>query len=96
MIISFVISIFDITDVSEVCLADNTPLFSTSNPNADNPHDSLTDNGFQYTTVENFFLPAFPRLCNIKRTLLHELEAEEHPVFFYNFNPPNNGHPPIV
>lgn len=94
MIACFIISIFDVVDIHDICNEDGTQIFSTSNPHADNSHDSLGDNNFQYTTVENFFLPPFPQLYNIRRTLLDSLKPTLKSVFFYNYYPGNNNHPP--
>ena len=94
MIATFIISIFDVVDIYDLCHEDGTQIFLTSNPHADNHRDSLGDKNFQYTTVENFFLPAFPHICNIKRTLLSGLAPDPKPVFFYNYSPGSNNRPP--
>ncbi len=96
MIITFTTSIFDILDANELCLDNGKQIFSTTNPHADNEYDGLDDNGFQYTTVENFFLPYFPQIYKEKRILQHKISAIRTSHFFYNYIPANNEQPPRV
>ncbi len=96
MIITFTTSIFDILDANELCLENGKQIFSTDNPHADNEYDGLDDNGFQYTTVEKFFLPFFPQAYEEKRILEHKIAILENKSFFYNFIPSNGEQPPRV
>ncbi len=96
MIVAFAISIFDILDTRELCFDDGTPIFSTDNPYADNEYDGLDDDGFQYTTVANFILPACPQLLAVKRALLPELAPNTIKTFYVSFIPLNASRPPIV
>jgi len=95
MILSFAVAIFDVVDIHDLSHEDGTTIFSTQNPHADNTTDSLDDQGVEYTTVHNLFLPTVFQVCIVKRTLL-TVSPYNKQVFFYNHTPNHSNRPPMA
>ena len=96
MIFSFVIAIFDVEDIYDLRHDDGTMLFSTNNPHADNAPDSLDDQGLEYTTVHDLFLPSILKVCLVKRIVLTGLAPQTSNTFFYNHIPAQEHRPPMA
>lgn len=94
LIFSFLSSIFDIVDVSDIRLGERE-LFSTTNDHADNDEDDLSD--IQYTSVTAFVLPA-------QNYASLDFKVEDIPIrhkisnenLTYNFYPGSESRPPIA
>lgn len=94
MVISFVISIFDIIDMQEFTHLNGSEIFSTTNPHTDNEDDSLASIGISYTTISNIILPESMPSCEIERTQLKALAPQSKLCHFYIYTPKSINHPP--
>ena len=92
---AFIVSIFDILDVSDIKLG-NREVFSTENVHADNDYDDLSDYGFRYAGVSAFEVKA----CHYE--LVFDVVSTGQPQqlrkinLAYSFSPGNLHRPPIV
>lgn len=92
---AFIISIFDILDVSDIKLG-NREIFSTENTFADNDFDDLNDYSFHYVGVSAFEIKA----CHYE-LFLSSVDTEQprqlrKTSLAYNFSPNNLYRPPII
>lgn len=95
LISAFIISIFDILDVSDIKLG-NREIFSTENAYADNDYDDLNDSGFHYSSVSAFEISAthFELVFDVVNT---DQPLDFHQInLAYKFNPADLYRPPIV
>lgn len=96
MIFSFVIAIFDVVDIYDLQHDDGSTIFSTQNPHADNSTpDSLDDQGIEYTTVHNLFLPTVLRVCIVHRTTI-KVVLPIKLTYFYHHIPGLTQRPPRI